>query len=147
MDSPDFAIYFVPLFLSLFTTLWLFITWIISHIGGWNRLSQSFRADTRPPGPTYHWRSLHGSFPARYNNCINATLAPEGLHLAPMFMFRFAHPPLLIPWHYIEGPDVVGLVIKRTRLAIRTPGISLNLYLPASAAAEVRRRHPQNVLT
>jgi hypothetical protein len=35
---------------------------------------------------------------AGYHNCLTIGGSPEGLYLAIMPLFRFRHPPLLIPW-------------------------------------------------
>jgi hypothetical protein len=37
---------------------------------------------------------------------------PEGLYLASMFLFRFMHPPLLIPWSEIKVRRQKGWVFE-----------------------------------
>ncbi|MGH9564904.1 MAG: hypothetical protein ACRD4I_02870 [Candidatus Angelobacter sp.] len=37
-------------------------------------------------------------FIATYGNCLVVGGSSEGLYLAIMALFRFRHPPLLIPW-------------------------------------------------
>jgi len=42
-------------------------------------------------------------FPVSYNNCVTIGVTDAGLYLAPFLLFRFLHPPLLIPWRDITG--------------------------------------------
>ncbi|GAA4020916.1 hypothetical protein GCM10022409_00570 [Hymenobacter glaciei] len=37
-----------------------------------------------------------------YNGVIRASVAPAGLALSVVFVFRVGHPPLLIPWLALE---------------------------------------------
>jgi hypothetical protein len=37
-----------------------------------------------------------------YNNCLDIGADRESLYLAVFPVFRFMHPPLLIPWHQIK---------------------------------------------
>ena len=43
---------------------------------------------------------------AHYGNALNAGANSVGLYIAPVFLFRPAHPPLFIPWSEIKvGPS------------------------------------------
>lgn len=39
---------------------------------------------------------------ANYNNVLTLGANRDGLYLASMFLFRFMHPPLFIPWGEIK---------------------------------------------
>jgi hypothetical protein len=39
---------------------------------------------------------------ANYNNVLTIGACQQGLYLASMFLFRFMHPPLLVPWSEIK---------------------------------------------
>ena len=39
---------------------------------------------------------------ANYKNVLTLGASQQGLYLASMFIFRFMHPPLLVPWSNIK---------------------------------------------
>jgi hypothetical protein len=39
---------------------------------------------------------------AGYGNCLTVGASPDGFYLAISPLFRFRHPPLLIPWTEVE---------------------------------------------
>ncbi len=49
---------------------------------------------------------------ANYNNVLTIGVSPQGLYLASMFLFRFMHPPLLVPWSEIKVRRKKGWVFE-----------------------------------
>ena len=49
---------------------------------------------------------------ANYNRVLTLGASQEGLYLACMFLFRFMHPPLLIPWSEIKVRRKKGWVFE-----------------------------------
>ena len=49
---------------------------------------------------------------ANYNRVLTLGTSPQGLYLASMFLFRFMHPPLLIPWSEIKVRSKKGWVFE-----------------------------------
>ena len=47
-----------------------------------------------------------------YNNVLTIGVSEEGLYLACMFLFRFMHPPMLIPWDEIKVRRSEGWIYK-----------------------------------
>ena len=94
--------YFLFVFPIFFVCLWLFICAVISYTGGWATLSQFFR--TQFPFPGAKWQLQRGQmrFGVGYNGCLTVGSSPVGLYLAVLSLFRFMHPPLLVPWHEIK---------------------------------------------
>ena len=91
--------------LLAFVPLWLLITGLISTLGGWHSLADRYAAPDGfevAPDQRFRFRNILLRrlpwFPARYRGCVTVSLSPAGLHLAVLFIFRFRHPPLLIPW-------------------------------------------------
>ncbi len=95
-----------------FVALWLLISAIISFAGGWFALSNRYR--TRDPffGSEWGMQSGRMRWMTNYNNVLTVGASPEGLYLAVMFLFRFMHPPLLIPWSDITVRRTDGWVFK-----------------------------------
>jgi hypothetical protein len=60
------------------------------------------------------WRMQSGQMRwlANYNNVLTIGASPEGLYLASMFLFRFMHPPLLVPWSEIKVRRKKGWVFE-----------------------------------
>ena len=84
-----------------FIGFWCLVVKLISF-AGWNRLAASFAYELdRPEGERFNFSNITVGRNARYNGCINYTVAGEGLHIKVSLPFRFAHPPLLIPWSRI----------------------------------------------
>jgi len=81
---------------------WLLVGTIISFVGGWFSLSKLYRA--RMPFHGMKWRMQSGQMRwlTNYNNVLTLGVSQDGLYLAPMFLFRFMHPPLLVPWSEIK---------------------------------------------
>jgi hypothetical protein len=81
-------------------------------MGGWYELAQRFRK-TKPIGEVkigeikskdFQFQSGHLKrlYVINYNTCLDATVGSKGIALSVLFLFRFMHPPLLIPWSAIE---------------------------------------------
>lgn len=93
---------FIAIFPAYFIFLWLIVGAVVSFVGGWFTLSKLYRA--RLPFTGAKWRGQSGQMRwlANYNNVLTLGASQEGLYLACMFLFRFMHPPLLIPWSEIS---------------------------------------------
>jgi hypothetical protein len=103
---------FAAIFPVYFVTLWLLIGAIISYTGGWHSLSKIYR--TQVPFSGAKWRGQSGQMRrlTNYNRVLTLGASQEGLYLACMFLFRFMHPPLLIPWSEIKVRRTKGWVFE-----------------------------------
>lgn len=89
-----------------FLTIGGALMFAFAAIGGWRDLARRYRADDKPPGEYYHFRS--GSFGGiGYKNLLTVGVCDDGLYLAVFFLFRVAHPPLLVPWSQVQGVHVI----------------------------------------
>ena len=103
---------FAAIFPIYFLFLWLLIGAILSFIGGWFSLAKVYR--TRVPFEGAKWRMQSGQMRwlANYNNVLTMGVNQQGLYLASMFLFRFMHPPLLVPWSEIKVRRNKGWVFE-----------------------------------
>jgi len=103
---------FAAIFPIYFLCLWLLVSVTISVIGGWFALAKVYR--TREPFNGAKWRMQSGQMRwlTNYNRVLTLGTSQEGLYLASMFLFRFMHPPLLIPWSEIKVRRKKGWVFK-----------------------------------
>lgn len=75
----------------------LAILYFAAHFGGWAALATQFQEHQSPSGRTFRFCS--GSVGrANYGLCLRLIVSDLGLHMSVLLPFRFAHPPLLIPW-------------------------------------------------
>ena len=80
-----------------FPIMWVSISVLLSHIGGWAKLAERYRAKGDEPGETYFMRSgFVGS--VNYRSCLILRVCENGLRMSVLFPFRIGHPPLFIPW-------------------------------------------------
>jgi len=96
-DILDTLFPFVAFILFWFF-MWASISAVLSHLGGWAALAKSY-LDIYPP-KIYRWTWVNGRFRVfvNYSNCLKIDADEKGMHLAIVYMFKFMHPPLLIPW-------------------------------------------------
>jgi hypothetical protein len=84
--------------------LWVLVSAVISYIGGWNTLAKRFRFRMPFLGEKWGGQSGRMRWIAGYGNCLTLGCNPQGLYLAIMPLFRFRHPPLLIPSALFDPP-------------------------------------------
>ena len=78
------------------------VSFVVSLVSGWHLLAQRFRADGPFEGRIYRWFQAGMRWSMHYGNSLKAGATSEGLYIAPVFLFRIAHPPLFIPWKQIR---------------------------------------------
>jgi CRP-like cAMP-binding protein len=76
-------------------------------------------------------------FLTNYNNVLTLGVSPEGLFLASMFLFRFMHPPLLIPWSEIKVQRKKGWIFEYVILTLGHE-LAIPLRIRAKLATKVR---------
>ena len=103
---------FAAIFPIYFLCLWLLVGATISYVGGWFSLAKVYR--TRVPFDGAKWGGQSGRMRglANYNNVLTLGVSQQGLYLASMFLFRFMHPPLLVPWGEIKVRRNKGWVFE-----------------------------------
>lgn len=128
---------FAAIFPIYFLSLWLLIGAIISFIGGWFSLAKVYR--TRLPFDGAKWRMQSGQMRwlTNYNNVLTLGVSPEGLYLASMFLFRFMHPPLLVPWSEIRVRRKKGWVFEYVTFAMGHE-LAIPLRIRGKLAAKFR---------
>ena len=94
--------YFPVVFPVFFVCLWLFICAVIGSVGGWSSLSKIFLAQFPFTGTKWQLQRGQMRLGVGYNGCLTVGANSEGLYLAVFPLFRFMHPPLLVPWNQIK---------------------------------------------
>ena len=105
-------------FIAFFGALWVAILTIISRIGGWWRLSRSYRHAGPLSGNRWLFQSMSMRYSANYNGCLTVTANELGLGFSMWMIFRVAHPPLFVPWQDISIESVRDF-LGRERVELR----------------------------
>jgi hypothetical protein len=95
-----------------FLSLWLLVSATISFVGGWFSLAKVYRTQVKFNGAKWGMQSGQMRWLANYNSVLTIGVGPQGLYLASMFLFRFMHPPLLVPWSEIKVQRKKGWVFE-----------------------------------
>jgi hypothetical protein len=92
-----------------FPFLWLSLSLVLSHLGGWAHLAARYRDHRREPGATYYFRT--GAVGAvNYRWCLVLRVCETGLRMSVWFPFRIGHPQLFIPWGEFHSAEVTRLL-------------------------------------
>ena len=124
MPPPDFE-WFFPFFVAF----WLAICGVLSMIGGWYELSRRFKSNEGIDGERFSLRSGAigwGAFSVSYGGCLFITVGPKGIALSILFLFRFLHPRLVIPWSAIERCETVRFWFMK-HVAVHVKGFNRRL--------------------
>jgi hypothetical protein len=103
---------FVAIFPMYFLCLWLLVGATTSVIGGWFSLAKLYRTRVSFNGTKWRGQSGQMRWLANYNRVLTLGVSPQGLYLASMFLLRFMHPPLLVPWSEIKVRRKRGWVFE-----------------------------------
>jgi hypothetical protein len=125
---------YVLLFPIFFVALWLAITALAARLSGWRAVAERCPA---PPGYEPERRHRFQSvvvrrvfwFPARYRGVTTVGLGAGGLYLSLLALFRYQHPPLLIPWNAIARcEDGAMLGVRWLDVELREVDTRLRFY-------------------
>ena len=93
--------YLPPYVLILFfVAFWCAIETILSILGGWHKLAKRFPSPPYLSGKLFRFSSASLGFglPVNYGSCLYVRVSEAGISLSTLFIFRFMHPPIFIPW-------------------------------------------------
>jgi hypothetical protein len=93
----------VVIFILYFVSLWCVVAAAISVVGGWHQLSKKFRQVHPFDGVSDGLQSGQMRWFANYRGCLRLGANEEGLYMGVLSIFRFMHPPLLVPWNQIRA--------------------------------------------
>lgn len=110
--KPLLVVFIVVAFPVFFSALWVSITFILSRLGGWHRISLRYAASGKPEaGKEIHF--LTGMFGlVSYRLVLTVIVAEEGLYIATRKIFSVGHPPLFITYSAIRNARFRSLFFK-----------------------------------
>jgi len=135
IDQHPFVL--LAIFPTYFLWLWLLVGATISVIGGWFSLAKVYRTRVAFDGTKWRMQSGQMRWLANYNKVLTIGVSQQGLYLASMFLFRFMHPPLLVPWSEIKVRRKTGWVFEYVILTMGHD-LAIPLRIRAKLAAKLR---------
>lgn len=116
-------IFLLVVILSVATVL-LYISGMSSKSNGWVRLAELYRSSTDFPERRLGFltTTLNGYV---LQHLMVVGLAPEGLALRPILLFRAFHPPLFIPWEKIATTRKQNAFGVSHELSLGEPGMRI----------------------
>ena len=137
--SPSAAWWLAPLAVLGLPLFWLFVCFLVARLGGWAGVAKAFAARDRPEGTHFSGLSLQIAPATSYGGCVSATFSRDGLWLAPIWLFRFGHRPLLVPWDRVGPPTQQRIFwFRQTYLPIESGRRRLRLGLSRKAERWLR---------
>jgi hypothetical protein len=131
--------YLLPLvFPMYFVSIWLVVGMSVSRIGGWWSLAKVYRTQDEFHGDTWRWQSGQMRYCTNYNRALTIGSSAQGLYLSSMFLVRFMHPPLLVPWSEIKVQKNNGWLIKYVTFSLGHE-LAVPLKVRESLAAKIKR--------
>jgi hypothetical protein len=75
-------------------------------VGGWPQLVAHYAQRSPFVGQKWHWQSMAIGM-LSYRSCLTVGANATGLYIAPWWLFRSGHPPIVIPWSelQVDGPQ------------------------------------------
>lgn len=130
-QMKNFSGYFPFLFPFLFVGWGAFVLYLIALLGGWRRLSERYPARLEPVGKKLKGQSARIGL-SNYGRVLTIVISPAGFYLVPWGPFRFAHPPLLIPWR-----DIYNVTFKKF---LWTEYARFEVSIPPFAVFQISRK-------
>ena len=139
--ESTFNAIFLIVFIVVFPIFWCFVLNKISH-KGWSDLASVFATNHRPRGEWFVLRS--GRFKhdasASYHGVLFVVLAPEGIFMSVMLLFRYGHRNILAPWTNVFSLAEKGFwLFKYTEVQIGAAERVFLLRLPKRALSIAKR--------
>ena len=93
-ESQSLFPWWIPLFC---VGVWLLVGATLAHVSGWPDLAARYPGGDRPSGRVLRGQVISIGVVSEKNvTCLVPT--ETGLYIYASFLFRFMHPPILVPW-------------------------------------------------
>lgn len=125
--------------LLIFALAWLLACAAASMLGGWYELASLYASRQPLEGRKFTLSSGSIGRAMQYGGCLFATVGAAGIAVSVLFIFRFMHPRLVIPWSAIERCEKTrGWFMDR--VALRIVGFDRPLFLGGALGDAVLRQ-------
>jgi len=122
-----------------FPLVWLAASAAVSMMGGWWALSDRY-ATSEPAPLSQKWMVSGALGWTSYNNVLIVGQSEAGLRLSVFPLFRFCHPPLLIPWSEIRCIERTQSLFISSDVLEVTGDRAVRIRLPISVTQAFEHR-------
>ncbi len=120
-------------FIVIFPLFWSVIVFLISRLGGWGSIAESYPSREPRSAQCFSMQSAILRFTTSYRGVIKICADEEGVYFSVMFLFRPGHSPFFVPWEEISGSKKNYFIFNMVELRFqRTPNIPVRLYKPTA---------------
>lgn len=124
--------------LVLAMCIWIGVSILTSHIGGWASLARLYACSDGFSGDRWSFQSGQMRGMANYGNCLTIGANSQGLYLSILFLFRIGHPALFIPWREVSVTRKKVLWFKRVQLHLGRD-LSIPLQISERLASKLKQ--------
>jgi len=119
-----------PLYFAIFLlVLWLLLNLIISRLTGWARMAAHYPNVGGFSGKLWRFQTITTRRGMGYKGSTTVGADSRGLYLSLLFIFRFGHPPLFVPWRDITITEKQIFKIRALELRFRkTEDLPLRIF-------------------
>jgi hypothetical protein len=94
--EPHSWLPYLPFFIM--PVSWIGILWAVAKLGGWRELAKHYPAPGAFQGKRWWFCSAQMQYRTSYRGALIIGSNAQGIWLRPLFLFRFGHPAIFIPW-------------------------------------------------
>jgi hypothetical protein len=131
--------WFAAIFPIYFLGLWLLVSTVISVMSGWFSLGEKFRNRVAFNGKKWWGQSGQMRWLTNYTGCLILGANSQGLYLGALFLFRFMHPPLLVPWGEIRVRRTTRWLFGESVTFTMGHELGVNLRISGKLADKLRK--------
>ncbi|MCA9917630.1 MAG: hypothetical protein KC445_06725 [Anaerolineales bacterium] len=116
-------------FFVIFPLFWSVIVYLISRLGGWGSMAESYPYHEPRAAECFSMQSAIVRLTLSYKNVLKVCADEEGVYFSMLFLFRPGHSPFFVPWEEITGTKKLYLFYPVVELRFqRTPNLPFRLY-------------------
>jgi hypothetical protein len=116
-------------FFVIFPLFWSAIVFLISRIGGWGSMAESYPYREPLAANCFSLQSAILRFSSSYNGVLKICADEQGVYFSVLFLFRPGHSPFFVPWEEITGTKKIYTFYPVVDLRFqRTPNLPFRLY-------------------
>jgi hypothetical protein len=116
-------------FFVIFPLFWSVIVYLISRLGGWGSMAESYPTHEPHAAHCFPMQSAVLRLSANYSGVLKICADDQGLYFSVMFLFRPGHPPFFVPWEEISGTKKGYFLYQAVDLRFqRTPNLPFRIY-------------------
>ncbi len=127
--------FFSTFFPFIFIGMWIFVSFLLSFLGGWYSLKNIYKKEITFNGEKWHFQSARIGL-VSYNSCVTVGADRNNLFLGVFFLFKIGHPDLVIPFADIEGKETKMLFFKYVKLKFKK-NYSTNIVISKRLADKI----------